>query len=184
MALAAPRVRGSPQDQSNRSEVVTVVGYFYHVELANDRSQNHSPVHRVGKDRRCTCPLGDRCPAVAAVAAYLKAGGERAPDPPPGYYPVVPSICPICRAPAVFDNRLSSVRRGAGWRCTQAGGLHYWETHVQVLRQKLAANPWLFPPVVVREGVRLLAYAGVQPEDSVLYPGVLREEVITEDDHL
>ena len=128
MALAAPRVRGSPQDQSNRSAVVTVVGYFYHVEFANDGSQNHSTVHRVGKDRRCTCPLGDRCPAVAAVAAYLKSGGERAPDPPPGFYPVAPSICPICRAPAVFDKRLSSVRRGAGWRCTQAGGLHYWDS--------------------------------------------------------
>ena len=35
--------------------------------------------HVVGKDRRChTCH--DECTAVAEVARYLKAGGQRAPD--------------------------------------------------------------------------------------------------------
>jgi hypothetical protein len=164
--------------------VVSVIGYFYAVELLDEagaRAGSRSSIHRVGKDRRCTCPKGSRCPAIAAVAAYLQAGGERTPDPPSGYYPVAPLICPICEAPAVFDLRLSSKQRGAGWRCKQAGSLHYWEAHVQVLRRNLAVNPWLFAPVVVRDGVQRLAPEGIQPGDVVLYPGVRREEVITQE---
>ncbi len=180
MALAHLRARRSPDQRLDQRAMVSVVGYFYSVEFTEDAHPNHRSAHRVGKDRRCTCPQGKRCPAVAAVAAYLRAGGARAPDPPPGYYPVAPASCPICGAPAVFDNRLSSAQRGAGWRCAQTGSLHYWEAQVQVLRQKLAANPWLFPPVVLRQGTRYLAYDGIQPGDSVLYPGVRREEVISE----
>lgn len=180
MALAHLRARQSPDKHTRQSAVVTVVGYFYSVDFGDEDTRNHRMAHRVGKDRRCTCSLGGRCPAVAAVAAYLRAGGERAPDPPPGYYPVAPASCPICGAATVFDNRLSSAWRGAGWRCTQTGSRHYWEAQVGALRQKLAANPWLFPPVVVREGERRLAYDGIQPGDQVLYPGVLREEVMTD----
>ena len=153
--------------------VVTVAGYFYAV---NFRS-NQPNVHRVGKDRRCICPAGSKCPAVVAVAAYLKAGGERAPDPPPGYYPVAPKTCPICGAQAIYDQNLGSKQRGAGWRCNQAGSRHYWEDQVQALRQKMAENPWYYPPVVVREGQRLLAYEGIEPGDTVLYPGLLRSEI-------
>lgn len=153
---------------------VTVVGYFYHVDFGPGGRQR---AHRVGKDKRCICQQGTYCPAVAAVYEYLKAGGERSPDPPPGYYPVAPVTCPVCQAEAFYDPRLSSKRRGAGWGCSPAGSLHYWEAHVQVLRQKLAANPWLFPPVVIRQGSRLLAYDGLEPGDQVLYPGLLRKEV-------
>ena len=49
---------------------------------------------------------------------------------------------------------------------------------VDALRLRLAANPWLFPPVVVREGKRLLAYDGILPGDQVLYPGVKRTELL------
>lgn len=183
MALAHLRARRSPDERTCQSAVVAVIGYFYSVEFGDEYARNHHTAHRVGKDRRCTCPQGERCPAVAAVSAYLRAGGERAPDPPPGYYPVAPASCPICGAGTVFDNRLSSARRGAGWRCAQVGSLHYWEAQVGALRQKLAANPWLFPPVVVREGVHRLAYDGIQPGDDVLYPGVLCEEVNGNDHH-
>ncbi len=166
----------SPLTDLREPAAVTVSGYFYHVDFGPGSRQQ---AHRVGKDKRCTCPQGVRCPAVAAVYEYLKAGGERAPDPPPGYYPVAPMACPVCKAEAIYEPRLSSKRRGAGWRCRRSGSLHYWEALVRVLRQKLAANPWLFPPVVIRQGARLLAYDGVEPGDQVLYPGLLREEVIT-----
>ena len=156
--------------------VVTVVGYFYAVDFGP--TAQHC-AHRVGKNRRCTCPLAGDCPAVQAVVDYLKAGGERSPDPPPGYFPVAPANCPICGARAVFDLRLSSKRRGSGWRCSQAGSLHYWESQVQALRLKLAANPWLYPPVVIREGRRCLAYDGIHPADELLYPGLKRSEVGT-----
>ncbi len=156
--------------------VVTISGYFYAVDLGADTRKQ---VHRVGKDRRCTCPQGTHCPAVAAVTEYLKAGGERAPDPPPGFYPVAPALCPICKAEAVYDPSLGSKHRGAGWRCRQTGSLHYWEVQVQVLAQNLAANPWLFPPVVIRQGAQLYAYDGIEPGDQVLYAGVLRQDVIT-----
>ena len=157
--------------------VVTIAGYFYHVEFIHpvgDKSGNGSTDHLVSKDRRCACPMGAGCPAVAVVADYLKAGGERAPDPPPGFYPVAPATCPVCGAEAVYEPRLSSSRRGAGWRCMQGGSLHYWEAHVQVLKRKAAANPWLFPPVVIRAGVRMLSYDGILDGDRVLYAGVLR----------
>ncbi len=155
---------------------IAISGYFYDVTFDAGVPRQ---VHRVGKDRRCTCPQGAHCPAVAAVTEYLKAGGERAPDPPLGFYPVAPALCPICKAEAVYDPSLSSKRRGAGWRCRQAGSLHYWEDQVRTLRQKLAANPWLFPPVVIRKGAQLYAYDGIEPGDQVLYAGVLRQDVIT-----
>ncbi|MBU0491016.1 MAG: hypothetical protein KKB13_04135, partial [Chloroflexi bacterium] len=68
------------QDKTSRRRnqpVVTVAGHAYLVTMA-DRS-----THRVSKDRRCDCPQGARCPAVRAVARYLRAGGRRAPDPLP-----------------------------------------------------------------------------------------------------
>ena len=176
MVLATRRKAAPPPLDLRQNAVVSVVGYFYHVDFGPGYQ---GPLHRVGKDRRCRCPDGGRCVAVAAVADYLRAGGQRAPDPPPGYYPVAPGRCPICQAEAFFDPHLGSKRRGAGWLCSKAGSLHYWEAHVRVLRQKVKANPWLFPPVVIRQGVWLLAYDGIEPGDQVLYSGILREEVGT-----
>lgn len=153
---------------------VTISGYFYAVDFGPGEHPQH---HRVGKDRNCTCRLGGGCPAVTAVADYLRAGGERTPDPPAGYYPVAPTECPICGAETVFDNHLSSKHRGAGWRCRRGGAHHYWQTHINVLRQRLEENPWLFPPVVVRDGKQIKAYDGILPQDQVLYSGVKRAEI-------
>jgi len=74
----------------------------------------HPQQHRVGKSAICTCYLGHLCLAVEVVRAYLAAGGERAPDPPPGFFPVIPTQCPICHAKVIFDIKRSSKHRGAG----------------------------------------------------------------------
>lgn len=58
--------------------VVQVSGYFYTVDLGPDV---HPRSHHVGKDKRCSCPLGPDCPSVPAVVAYLRKGGQRATDP-------------------------------------------------------------------------------------------------------
>jgi len=146
--------------------VVSISGYFYAVDLGPAVRPRH---HRVSKDRRCTCPLGAGCPAVEAVAGYLKAGGARSPDPPPGYFPVVPQHCPVCGAETYSVPGLSSKRRGAGWACVRGSESHYWQHHVNVLKGLFAANPWLFPPVISANG-------------TLLYAGVRRDELITADD--
>ena len=48
---------------------VTISGYFYAVDFSPGEHPQH---HRVGKDRNCTCRLGADCPAVIAVADYLR----------------------------------------------------------------------------------------------------------------
>jgi len=142
---------------------VAVSGYFYSVDLGPYVRPRY---HHVGKDRRCTCSLGADCPAVKAVADYLHAGGERAPDVPSGYYPVAPQTCPICGAQTRYVPNLTSHGRGAGWACTQGGQAHYWQAHTDNLRQNRTENPWIFLPVLARDG-------------TLLYPGLKRDEIIT-----
>ena len=148
-----------------RDARVTVSGYFYAVEL--DPDDDHRS-HWVGKDRSCTCSLGADCPAVQAVARYLQAGGARALDPPPGYYPVAPAECPICGAGVYYLAKLNSRRRGAGWACAAGGERHYWQAHAAVWRELLSQNPWVFPPVLALDGTEL-------------YPGLRRDEVFTQE---
>lgn len=144
---------------------VTVIGYFYAVDFGYGVQPQH---HRVGKDIKCTCSLGADCPAAQAVVGYLNAGGDHAPEPPPGFFPVAPQSCPICAAQTYFVPELSSRRRGAGWSCVEGRKSHYWQHHVKVLRGLIDANPWLFPPVIDLDG-------------RVLYPGVRRDDVVTAD---
>jgi len=175
----------SPLEELLTTAVVTITGYFYRVDFCNGdeiKGSLHKSTHRVNKEKRCTCYRGADCPAVSAVAAYLKEGGERAPDPPPGFFPAAPSSCPICGKETLYDPSLDSKERGAGWRCIAGGSRHYWEVHVSVLKQNFAANPWHFPPVVMREGVRVLAYDGILEGDVVLYPGVLRADLVSTND--
>jgi hypothetical protein len=155
---------------------VSISGYFYAVDLGSNVHPQH---HRVGKNAECTCYLAERCPAVNAVRAYMAAGGERAPDPPLGYYPVHPAKCPICGAETAYEPKLSSKRRGAGWRCLKGGASHYWHKMGLILAEKFARNPWLFPPVVLRDGQQCFAWDGIQDGDQMLYPGIRRSEVIT-----
>ena len=155
---------------------VQVIGYFYAVDLGEGVNPRH---HRVGKNAVCACYLGAICPAVDLVRKHLAAGGARALEPPPGYYPVAPAKCPICGVEAVYEKSLSSKNRGAGWRCTQGGSAHYWKRMGQTLADKARLNPWLFPPVVRREGQQIYAWDGVTADDVVIYPGVKRSEVVS-----
>jgi len=165
MSFTERTIRPVQLDHPWRDAVVSVSGYFYAVDLCDGA---HPQRHRVGKDRKCTCGRGADCPAVQAVVEYLKSGGERTPDPPPGYFPVAPLNCPVCGAEAYFAPSLSSKRRGAGWACARGGTTHYWQHQGSVLRGLFASHPWLFPPVLA-------------PDGRVLYAGVRRDEVITED---
>lgn len=155
---------------------VRLSGYFYAVDLGPDVQPRN---HYVGKNRRCSCQLGPDCPAVSVVATYLRNGGERTPDPPHGFYPEAPERCPVCGVPAYFEPMLSNKRHGAGWGCSKEGEKHYWRDRTRILREALAANPWRFPPVVIRAGQQINAWDGIIPEDKVLYPGVLRDEIGT-----
>ncbi len=146
--------------------LVSVSGYFYAVDFGPDVRPQH---HRVDKHKRCACYLGADCPAVAAVASYLRDGGERTPDPPLGYFPVAPAECPICGEKASYDASLSSPKRGAGWRCAIGGSAHYWEYHViHVLARQLRESPWLFPPVYDARG-------------QLIYPGMRRDDLVSGD---
>ena len=86
MLLTEKRIKEVNLHTLRQEARVTVIGYFYGVDLGCCVKPQH---HRVGKDRKCTCSLGADCPAVQAVADYLKAGGKRAPEPPPGYFFVI-----------------------------------------------------------------------------------------------
>ncbi len=59
---------------------VMVLGSEYKVNFGPN-VQPH--FHIVNKQRQCCCELGKDCPAVDAVAEYLRNGGQRAPDPMP-----------------------------------------------------------------------------------------------------
>lgn len=115
--------------------LVSIDGYLYRVDFGPEVSPRS---HRVDRDQRCACSLGESCPAVLAVIEYLAEGGEPPPEPPRGFYPVTPACCPICGAEAFFDLKLSSRVRGAGWRCSRAGSMHYWEDRARILSQKFA----------------------------------------------
>lgn len=154
---------------------VSISGFCYVVDLGEGVQPRR---HYVDTDLYCACELVQACPAAHAVQVYLQAGGQPAPQPPPGYYPIRPAFCPVCGAATCCEPKLSSKRRGIGWRCLAGGTAHYWEMMGRSLAIKFAANPWLFPPVVIRDGVQIFANDDVQNGDQVLYPGIRRSEVI------
>jgi len=119
-----------------RSNVTALPGYYL-VRLPALFGWDN---HLVRKDRTCACPLAGRCPAVAAVADYLRRGGRQAPDAKPGT--IIPAACPICQGVVCFEPRLCSPMRGAGWVCLSGaqrekttqptrfwypGERHYWQ---------------------------------------------------------
>ena len=157
-----------------RDATICIAGYFYVVDLGPEVQPR---AHHVGKNKRCLCTLGADCPAVSAVADHLRRGGERTPEPPLGYHILAPETCPICGALAYFDAKLSTRHNGAGWGCSKKGSAHYWQERSRFLAQALAANPWRFPPVVVRDGKQINAWDGILPTDQVLSHGLLRVEI-------
>jgi hypothetical protein len=174
ITLSKTGIKKFDQNQILRDAVIRVSNYHYVVDLGPDL---HPRMHYVSKDRHCSCSLGATCPSILAVAEYLRQGGERAPEAPHGFYPEAPLKCPVCGAIAVFDPALTTKRHGAGWICSEGGQKHYWRDRARIIKEALAANPWRFPPVVVRAGVQIFAWDGILPEDQVLYPGLLRAEI-------
>jgi hypothetical protein len=156
--------------------IVVVNQYGYTVDFGPTVKPR---LHIVSKDKTCSCKSAD-CPSIAAVSDYLRKGGERAPEPPVGFLVAAPETCPICNASAYFDPKMSSKYRGAGWGCSKTGTRHYFAWRTELARTDLAANPWRFPPVVVRGNQQLYAWDGIIENDVVLYPGVLRADLITE----
>jgi len=121
-------------------------GEYYYVMLENDVR-----IHKVGKNKACCCG-NTACLAIEAVREYLKAGGERAVDPP---------TCPICGDAIIPDHELDGrYTREPGWRCKSGGKHHFYQAKTAKIKAGFAKNPWLFPP-------------------APGYPGVLREEVLT-----
>jgi hypothetical protein len=175
--ISSPEVKTLDLNRILRDATIRVSGYHYVVDFGPDVRPRH---HYVNKERRCTCLRGTDCPAVSAVADYLRKGGERAPEPPHGFYPYAPEKCPVCGAPAYFEPKFSSKRRGAGWGCSKTGWVHYFHDRTRIIREALALNPWRFPPVVIRDGQQINAWDGTLPSDTVLYPGLLRADLVTD----
>lgn len=118
------------------TKVAAMTGYYF-VTFPKEVRPGH---HLVRKDKTCVCELGAGCPAVLAVADFLKAGGQRAADVPAHH--LIPAACPVCGGAVKFALRLCSPVRGAGWTCTEAaktetsvwperyrtpGESHYWQ---------------------------------------------------------
>ncbi len=102
-------------------QVLTVVG-GYHVTL-------HGRVHVVNKQRRCSCGRLN-CSAVRTVAAYLRAGGQRAPEATTPPQPAA-LLCPICQSPALGSLETRN------WMCT-ADRSHFFLWRVQRIQQARA----------------------------------------------
>ncbi|MCC6189025.1 MAG: hypothetical protein IT318_08315 [Anaerolineales bacterium] len=122
---------------------VSVVQWAYRVDYGSGVRPRW---HTVSKERRCQCLLGAECPAVPAVAEYLRAGGQRAPDPPFDFWPSVPEACPICGGQTVADPGLFSREHGDGWRCAETGGLCYWAARAVPLMVAKPARLYVVPP--------------------------------------
>lgn len=104
-------------------EVILITGYFYRVDFGPGVNNR---LHFVYKGV-CSCSAGENCKAVTLVQNYLNTGGSPAPNPPDGFYAVVPHRCPVCGSLVKPDPRRTSPVRGAGWSC-QAHKGHYWQS--------------------------------------------------------
>jgi len=140
-------------------DVVFVSGFEYHVKLWDETTFS-----TVTREKVCSC--GEpKCAHLAAVVRYLRAGGRRPPDPV--------FLCPVCGGKTVVDGRWldrdENGRRRAGWRCENGGLRHFLEAKAERIKKRLAANPWLFPPVYDEAG-------------ECVYEGVLRADVLTWDE--
>jgi hypothetical protein len=115
-----------------KTTVIPQVGFY----VVTTVDQWGIQTYQVGKDKRCTCGGSAKqpCRHVQAVARYLKAGGERAPEkrvngngngndsvPTPA---VVPATCPICEAPVVPEGR-------GRWRCPNEPA-HYFHWRAEL----------------------------------------------------
>jgi hypothetical protein len=87
--------------------------------LVSEIEQGKLQVFSVGKDKTCSCGVS-ACRHVQAVADYLRAGGERAPEAGENVLPAASSsalVCPLCGAGVRVN--------GPYWRCERDAS-HYW----------------------------------------------------------
>jgi len=114
-------------DLSSSSTRVRVIGYTYLVDFGLPTKPRF---HTVNKQRRCSCELGEDCPAIEAVAEYLRNGGQRAPDPM--------AACPVCGAETVLDRHWNGkYTKELGWRCTAGGISHFLQAKAEKIKQAL-----------------------------------------------
>jgi hypothetical protein len=95
--------------------IKTHAGY-YEVAVGSSKGVR---AYFVDKSKSCTCGK-DACGHVDAVAAYLKAGGQRAKEATRDRVraALLLGACPICTA--LTDNQ-------AVWRCSRGGYKHYFQ---------------------------------------------------------
>jgi hypothetical protein len=108
---------------------VSIEQYFYRIEIGPFVQPRYHWV--IAGQETCSCELEKGCPAISVLSAYLSNGGETAPQPPEGYFAVLPIKCPICDAEVRYQQRLSSRGRGIGWACIKGDTAHYWKTQAK-----------------------------------------------------
>ena len=112
---------------AGRPTRIRVIGYTYLVDFGPSTQPRF---HTVNKQRSCSCPLKETCPAIKAVAEHLRNGGQRAPDPMPP--------CPICGAETVRDRKWDGkYTRELGWRCTTGGLTHFLQAKAERIKEAL-----------------------------------------------
>jgi len=117
-------------DLTGRPTRIRVIGYTYLVDFG---PLTQPRFHTVNKQRSCSCRLKETCPAIEAVAEYLRNGGQRAPDPMPP--------CLICGAETVRDRKWDGkYTKELGWRCTAGGLRHFLEAKAERIKEALRRN--------------------------------------------
>ena len=114
-------------DLAGRPTRIRVIGFTYLVDFGPSTQPRF---HTVNKKHSCSCSLKETCPAIDAVAEYLRNGGQRAPDPMPP--------CPICGAETVRDRKWDGkYTKELGWRCTAGGLRHFLEAKAERIKEAL-----------------------------------------------
>ena len=171
----------TPPKVSGREEYETLIPeislrqYAYRVDWGKSLFPRW---HTVSKERKCSCAFGIDCPSVERVRDWLKNGGERAPDYPPGYFPAVPLICPICSADTVAEPLADSERRGKAWSCS-VGMKHYWQLvsvamKIAIEKNMKDNNHWLIAPCGDYPGVSIEAHLEARNKAKGFYYEVER----------
>ncbi|NJD60806.1 MAG: hypothetical protein C3F13_16285 [Anaerolineales bacterium] len=104
---------------------IMVVGYRYMVDFGPSvRPQ----VHLVDQLQHCSCELDTACPAIIAVAEYLRNGGQPAPESLPP--------CPICGAETYRDRDWDNqYTHEFGWVCTEGGLSHFLQAKTEKIKE-------------------------------------------------
>jgi hypothetical protein len=122
-------------DLAGRPTRIRVIGYTYLVDFGPSTQPRF---HTVNKQRSCSCPLKETCPAIEAVAEYLRNGGQRAPDPMPPCPTLRSAQCGVCGAETVRDRKWDGkYTKELGWRCTAGGLRHFLDAKAERIKEAL-----------------------------------------------